>query len=61
MVLSEKDKIEKLQSKINSVLTENDMVFLIDYIHKHWYKNLYNVLWFELTPIFKRVSTVSTK
>lgn len=51
----EKSYISKIYEKLLYSLSENDLIFIKKYIHKHWYNSLYNVLPFESYEILKKL------
>lgn len=55
MRLSKTDRLNKIKDKITLSLNEDDLVFLKQYIHKHWYHSLYDFLGFDLVSYLKKL------
>jgi len=44
---SKKYRIDKIHDKIINCLSLEDLIFLKKYCSKHWYHNLYKILWLD--------------
>lgn len=49
----ETEKLKIISEKIFMALNEEELIFLKDFIHKHWYRCLYTLIWFDFVPILR--------
>lgn len=49
-------RLQKIREKLFKHLSFQDLVYIRMFISKHWYKGLYDILWFDCVPMLKRIS-----